>query len=185
MKMTMCVSMLKWAAHASAAAMLACAGAAVAQDKGPIRIGVLAPITGPLATPGAEMINGMKMFWEQNKYTAGGRKIDLVIADTNCNPDQALTQARRLTLQEKVHFLIGPLCGHEGPAVAQVSRETGIPLIMDPAGADTVDKVGPDAHGDPDGNLGESAGAPVRRLPVQGTRRPQRDVHCVRLHLGA
>ena len=80
----------------------------IAQDKGPIRIGVLAPITGPLATPGQEMLDGLKMYWEQNKYTAGGRKIELVIADTTCNPDQALTQARRLALQEKVSFLLGP-----------------------------------------------------------------------------
>lgn len=116
------------------------AGVATAQERGPIRIGVLAPITGPLATPGAEMIDGLKMFWEQNKYTAGGRKIELVIADTTCNPDQALTQARRLALQEKVHFLFGPLCGHEGPAVAQVSKETGVPLIMEAAGADTSTK---------------------------------------------
>ncbi len=115
-------------------------GTAYAQARGPIRIGVLAPITGPLATPGAEMVDGMKMFWEKNSYTAGGRKIELVTADTTCNPDQALTQARRLALQEKVHFLIGPLCGHEGPAVAQVSKETGIPLVMDPAGADTNTK---------------------------------------------
>ncbi len=50
-----------------------------------------------------------------------------MIADTTCNPDQALTQARRLVHQEKVHLIIGPLCGHEGPAVAQVSKETGIP----------------------------------------------------------
>ena len=85
----------------------------LAQTKGPIRIGVLAPITGPLATPGAEMLNGLKMYWEQNNYTAGGRKIELVVADTTCNPDQALTQARRLAQQEKVHFLLGPLCGHE------------------------------------------------------------------------
>ena len=112
----------------------------IAQDKGPIRIGVLAPITGPLATPDQEMLDGLKMYWEQNKYTAGGRKIELVIADTTCNPDQALTQARRLALQEKVSFLLGPLCGHEGPAVAQVSKETGIPLILDPAGADTNTK---------------------------------------------
>ena len=37
---------------------LACAllSPAWAQNKGPVRIGVLAPITGPLATPGAEMI---------------------------------------------------------------------------------------------------------------------------------
>ena len=61
-----------------------------------------------------------------------------MIADTTCNPDQAITQARRLVHQEKVHFMIGPLCGHEGPAVAQVSKETGVPLVMDTAGADNV-----------------------------------------------
>lgn len=107
---------------------------------GPIRIGVLAPVTGPLATPGKDMVEGLRLFWEQANYTAGGRKVDLIIADTTCNPDQALTQARRLALQEKVQFMIGPLCGHEGPAVAQVSKETGVPLVMDAAGADTVTK---------------------------------------------
>jgi branched-chain amino acid transport system substrate-binding protein len=113
-------------------------GAASAQGSGPIKIGVLAPLTGPLATPGKDMADAMKLFWEQNKYEAGGRKVELVIADTTCNPDQALTQARRVVHQDKVHLIIGPLCGHEGPAVAQVSKETGIPVVMDPAGADNV-----------------------------------------------
>ena len=40
-------------------------GSTFAQTKGPIRIGVLAPSTGPLAGPGAEMIDGMKMFWKK------------------------------------------------------------------------------------------------------------------------
>ena len=111
-----------------------------AQDKRPIRIGLLPPITGPLASPGAEMVNGFRLFWEQAGITAGGRKVEIVTGDTTCNPDQALTQARRLVLQEKVHFLVGPLCGHEGPAVAQVSKETGVPLVMDAAGADNVTK---------------------------------------------
>ncbi len=114
-------------------------GAAFAQ-KPPIKIGLLAPVTGPLASPGAEMVNGFRLFWEQNNMTAGGRKVEIVTGDTACNPDQAMNQARRLVLQEKVDFLVGPLCGHEGPAVAQVSRETGIPVIMDPAGADNVTK---------------------------------------------
>jgi branched-chain amino acid transport system substrate-binding protein len=115
------------------------AGAAHAQG-GPIRIGVLAPVTGPLATPGKDMVDGLRLYWEQANYTAGGRKIELLVADTTCNPDQALTQARRLIHQEKVQFLVGPLCGHEGPAVAQVSKETGVPLVMDAAGADVVTK---------------------------------------------
>ena len=123
----------------AALAALGAAPAAHAQT-GPIRIGLLPPLTGPLASPGKDMQDGFTLFWEQAKYTAGGRKVEVVVGDTTCNPDQALNQARRLVLQEKVHFLVGPLCGHEGPAVSQVSKETGIPLVMDPAGADTVTK---------------------------------------------
>jgi branched-chain amino acid transport system substrate-binding protein len=106
----------------------------------PIRIGLLPPLTGPLATPGRDMVDGFRLFWEQAGYKAGGRRVEIVTADTTCNPDQALTQARRVVHQEKVHFMVGPLCGHEGPAVAQVSKETGVPLVMDAAGADTITK---------------------------------------------
>lgn len=110
------------------------------QEKKPIKIGLLAPITGPLASPGTEMVNGFRQYWNSVGNTVAGRKVEIVVADTTCNPDQALTQARRLALQEKVDLLVGPLCGHEGPAVAQVSAETGVPLVMDPAGADDVTK---------------------------------------------
>jgi branched-chain amino acid transport system substrate-binding protein len=128
------------AALAVALVSAAAAHAQSGQMSGPIRIGVLAPVTGPLATPGRDMVDGLRLYWQQANYTAGGRKVELVIADTTCNPDQALNQARRLVHQEKVHLMIGPLCGHEGPAVAQVSKETGVPLVMDPAGADTITK---------------------------------------------
>jgi branched-chain amino acid transport system substrate-binding protein len=106
----------------------------------PIKIGFLIPLTGPLATPGQDMRDGFALFWDQVNHQVAGRKVQVVTADTTCNPDQALTQARRVVHQEKVHFMVGPLCGHEGPAVAQVSKETGVPLLMDTAGADTVTK---------------------------------------------
>ena len=131
-------SLLARAIGASFVALAIGCGAASAQSDGPIKIGVLAPLTGPLATPGKDMADALKLYWEQVNYQAGGRKVELAIADTTCNPDQALTQARRLVHQDKVHLIIGPLCGHEGPAVAQVSKETGIPVVMDPAGADSV-----------------------------------------------
>jgi branched-chain amino acid transport system substrate-binding protein len=130
-------SALALAALLAAAGLLG-PGTVEAQDA--IKIGLLPPITGPLATPGRDMVDGFNLFWEQAGHKAGGRQVNIVVADTTCNPDQALTQARRLVHQEKVHFMVGPLCGHEGPAVAQVSRETGVPLVMDAAGADTVTK---------------------------------------------
>ena len=127
------------AACASLVALAVGAGTASAQG-GPIKIGFLIPLTGPLATPGKDMDDGFKLFWEQANSQAGGRKVEVVVADTTCNPDQALTLARRVVHQDKVHFIVGPLCGHEGPAVAQVSKETGIPVVMDTAGADNVTK---------------------------------------------
>lgn len=131
-------STVVWVASILGLGFLA-SGPAQAQ-KPPIKIGLLAPVTGPLASPGAEMVNGFRLFWDQANQTAGGRKVEIVLGDTGCNPDQAMSQARRLVLQEKVNFLVGPLCGHEGPAVAQVSRETGIPVVMDSAGADNITK---------------------------------------------
>ena len=74
----------------------------------PIKIGLLPPVTGPLASPGAEMVNGFRLFWEQANFTAGGRKVEIVTGDTTCNPDQALAQARRLVLQEKVQLPCRP-----------------------------------------------------------------------------
>jgi branched-chain amino acid transport system substrate-binding protein len=133
-------SLSAFALFAALSASIAFPQTGAAQDKGPIKIGLLAPLTGPLASPGNDMVSGFKLFWNQANHMAGGRKIEIVTADTTCNPDQALTQARRLALQEKVNILVGPLCGHEGPAVAQVSKETGIPLVMDAAGADDVTK---------------------------------------------
>ena len=140
----MSTTTVRWnLARALGASLLAAALGATsahAQQGGTIKIGLLVPLTGPLATPGIDMADGFKLFWEQVGNTAGGRKVEYVIADTTCNPDQAITQARRLVHQEKVNIMIGPLCGHEGPAVAQVSKETGVPLVMDTAGADAVTK---------------------------------------------
>jgi branched-chain amino acid transport system substrate-binding protein len=132
-------SSVTWLAVLLTLAGLAAAAGVEAQGE-PIRIGFLIPLTGPLATPGHDMRDGFALFWESVGHQAGGRKVQVVTADTTCNPDQALTQARRVVHQEKVHFMVGPLCGHEGPAVAQVSKETGVPLLMDTAGADTVTK---------------------------------------------
>jgi len=112
----------------------------VVQAQDEIRIGLLVPLTGTMAKPGEEVVNGNKLFWEQVGYKAGGRPVRVIYADTACNPDNAITQSRRLIHADKVYFLTGPICGHEGPAAAQVSLETGVPLIMDPAGPDISTK---------------------------------------------
>ena len=104
-----------------------------------IRIGFLAPMTGPLAKPGEDLTNGFKLFWDQHGLKAGGRPVKIFYADSMCNPDNTMAQARRLIHADKVDYIMGGLCGHVGPALAQVSRETGVPMLIIP-GADELTK---------------------------------------------
>ena len=121
-------------------ALLATFGGPAVQAAEEIRIGVLAPLTGPLAKSGEDSVRGHELFWEQVGHQVAGRRVRIIVGDDQCNPDQGITQGRRLVHAEKVHFIVGPLCGHVGKAAAQVSRETGVPLLMAVAGPDEVTK---------------------------------------------
>ena len=111
-----------------------------AQAQEEIRIGLLAPLTGSMAKPGEEIVNGNKLFWGQVGNKAGGRPVRVIYADTVCNPDNTAAQSRRLIHGEKIHILSGPVCGHETQAAAQIANETDTPFVNDPGGADTVTK---------------------------------------------
>lgn len=104
----------------------------------PIKIGYLYPLTGAIAASGLDAVDGSTLYWEQHGYEVAGRPVEVEVADTACDPDTAISQARRLIELEGVHFLIGPLCGHVGPAVAQVSQETGVPLLIDISAANGI-----------------------------------------------
>src|SRR6202161_4828995 len=66
---------------------------------GPIKIGLLAPLTGVVASGGKEMVEGVQFYLDQVKGEMGGRKVELVIEDDASNPDTALQKARRLVEQ--------------------------------------------------------------------------------------
>ncbi len=105
-----------------------------------IRIGFLAPGPGGMARPGEEARLGFQLFWDEVGNKAGGRPVRVIYADSQCNPDAGMNQARRLVHSEKVHLLVGPLCGHVGKPVAQISKETGVPPLIYLSGADGLTK---------------------------------------------
>ena len=84
---------------------------------GPIKIGLLAPLTGVVASGGKEMVEGVQFYLEQVKSEMGGRKVELTIEDDASNPDTALQKARRLV--ERVRddrAVVDPCCSHSaGP----------------------------------------------------------------------
>jgi len=115
MKQTFRTSML-----AAAIAITAAWGTGVcAQD---IKVGGLATLEGPFAVPGQDSMRGIELALSEANYTAGGKKITLIKASSNANPDVAVNAARKLVEQDKIDILIGPLSGSEGLAVKDYAK---------------------------------------------------------------
>lgn len=107
-------------------------------QSGPIKIGLMAPLTGVVAAGGREMVDGFNMYWEQVGNAVGNRKVEVVIEDDASNPDTALQKARRLVEQGNVHFLFGNLLANTGLAVANYVKGTGTPYFIPIIAADDL-----------------------------------------------
>src|SRR5215472_3069134 len=67
-----------------------------AQDREPVRVGLLAAKTGPLASGGIDMDLALTMFLQERDNKLAGRKVDLIVADTAGVPATARTKAQEL-----------------------------------------------------------------------------------------
>jgi branched-chain amino acid transport system substrate-binding protein len=120
------------------ASTLAMPGILRAQGAGPIKIGLMAPLTGVLAAGGKELVEGFELWWERNGKEVAGRKIEITIEDDASNPDTSLQKARRLVEQNNVHFLIGNIIANTGLAVANYVKSNGVPYFIPVIAADDL-----------------------------------------------
>ncbi|MBM3218159.1 MAG: ABC transporter substrate-binding protein [Candidatus Rokubacteria bacterium] len=112
-------------------------GATDAQ-KGPIKVGFLAPMTGGGAQIGKDMTNGFQMWLDENGGKIAGRQVEVIIEDTQGQPQVALTKFRKLVENDKIHVATGILFAHIGYALAPKADEYKIPLIYPVAAADDL-----------------------------------------------
>lgn len=110
---------------------------ASAQDS-TIKIGLMAPLTGVVASGGREMVEGTQFWFDQIKNTIAGRKVELIVEDDASNPDTALQKARRLVEQANVNFLMGNLLANTGLAVSNYVKGTGTPYFIPIIAADDL-----------------------------------------------
>lgn len=111
------------------AVSLALAPFAVAQET--VRIGVVQPMTGPVAYDGNIYVNTVKMIVDDLNAKGGvlGRKIELVVEDGACNPAQSVNAAEKLATRDKVVALLGAFCSTSTAAMMEVAKKHRIPLI--------------------------------------------------------
>ena len=99
---------------------LAAAAPANAEE---LRLGFIAPMTGIFAQIGKDMVNGFQMYLDEHGGKLGGAEVKFIVEDSQGKPDTAVTKAKKLVLNDKVHMFIGGLLASTGYALAPVSNE--------------------------------------------------------------
>jgi len=107
-------------------------------DQGPVRIGVIGPLTGPSSDFGIPMLRGIELAVEEMNTVGGylGRKLELVVQDDKADPDQGRKAAEEL-VRQKVTAVLG-FC-NTGVAMKAIDlfQDNKIPLIV-PCAAGTA-----------------------------------------------
>ncbi|KAI3592078.1 ABC transporter, substrate-binding protein (cluster 4, leucine/isoleucine/valine/benzoate) (plasmid) [Cupriavidus sp. U2] len=120
------------------AAALALPTLSLAQDNGPIRIGILAPLSGGGGAYGAGMANAARKAADYINSQAGGllggRKIEILVEDDESNPTAGVAAARKLLDVSKVNAIVGVWSSAVAMAVKPLTIERGVPLFVTGSG---------------------------------------------------
>lgn len=127
-------------AGTAAGTALATLGMPAIAQAPPFRIGLLTVKTGPLAQGGIQMEQGLVTFLKQKNSTLGGRKVELITADTGGNPAGAKTKAQEVIERDKVDVILGPLAAFELLAITEYVRQQRTPLISLAAAEDVTQR---------------------------------------------
>ncbi|MEQ8346507.1 MAG: ABC transporter substrate-binding protein [Sneathiellaceae bacterium] len=116
------------AAIAAAGAMALAAATAVAEDS--VKVGVVGPMTGPLAVMGKQWRQGIEAYMAAHGDTVNGHKIEVIYRDTTANPSMARQLTQDLVVRDGVQALIGYGISPSAAAAAPVINQAKIPAFL-------------------------------------------------------
>jgi len=98
----------------------------------PIKLGAFFALSGPAAHIGTptKLVAEMVVNKINKEGGINGRKIQLVIGDTESDPAKAAAIAKKFIHSDKVAAIIGPTSTGEGMNVKKIVEEAGIPTFM-------------------------------------------------------
>ncbi len=104
-------------------ALSACGGGG-----GAIKIAILAPLSGDVATFGQSTRDGILLAVEEWNGKGGidGKQIEVVIEDSQCNAEAAVSAANKVIDQDGVKFIIGEVCSSASIPVSEIATTKSI-----------------------------------------------------------
>jgi branched-chain amino acid transport system substrate-binding protein len=111
---------------------LVLAQTAMAQDKEPVVLGFVTGLTGTGAETGQRVVNIGRMFAEMKNAGGGidGRKVELVIGDSEDQPDILVSLGKRYLLQNNVTGFFGVGSSASALAFSRAVRNSRVPICL-------------------------------------------------------
>jgi len=111
-----------------------------AQD--PVKIGLVMPMTGALASAGRETVDGAKLYMAQHGDKVAGRTIVLIVKDDATMPDNSRRLAQELIVNDHVDFL-GAGSTPAALSMAPVVTQGKVPTVVMISGTSVVTEKSP------------------------------------------
>jgi len=101
----------------------------------PIKVGLLQPITGPIAATGIAIRDAAILYQDYINANGGvnGRPIQLVIEDTGNDPTMSASAMNKVVTQDKVPVVIGAWGSSPTLAAVAVAKEHNVPMVVETA----------------------------------------------------
>ncbi|MDR1214898.1 MAG: branched-chain amino acid ABC transporter substrate-binding protein [Propionibacteriaceae bacterium] len=140
-------------------------------DEGPIRIGMLAPLTGSESVYGTYLRNGAEMAVEEINAQGGllGRPVELVVEDDGCDAQMATAGATKL-VSAGIHLAVGGYCSGSTLPTEQIFYSNGIPQVITAANGSQLIEAGLDSVFLVNGLATQQAQSAVKFAQKQGAQ---------------
>ena len=117
---------------AVAIAALALGTTSPAFSSDPVKIGMVLPMSGPFAAYGKQIEHGVKLYLAVSGDTFGGRRVELIVKDDSPGTagDVSKRLAQELVVKDKVNILAGFALTPAALAVAPLSAEAKVPMVI-------------------------------------------------------
>jgi branched-chain amino acid transport system substrate-binding protein len=124
------------------AVALAGLGAGRADAQETVKIGLVMPMTGALASNGREAVAGAKLYIAQHGDTVAGKKIELIVRDDASIPDNGKRLAQELIVNDKVN-LLGAGVTPTAMSMAPIVTEAKVATVVMISGTSVVTERSP------------------------------------------
>ncbi len=105
----------------------------------PVRIGYCVSLTGVYAGLGQDLADGINLYMDEIKHTAGGRDIEVIVQNiSSAQVSLALDTVFKLIDGKKIDILAGIVDSRAAYAVAPLAAKHEIPFVIANAGADDL-----------------------------------------------